>query len=79
MTSCTCCCSAAFAAAGFYLTASHWRHERKPDRLVVHELLAQDVCVPAVLGELAQRVEVYPAQRERAAPVAVDHVVEPQG
>jgi hypothetical protein len=27
--------------------------------------------VPAVLGEFAQYVEVHPAQRERAAPVAV--------
>jgi len=34
--------------------------------LFVHELLAQDVRVPAVLSELAQHVEVHPAQRERA-------------
>ena len=47
--------------------------------LFVHELLAQDVRVPAVLSELAQHVEVHPAQRERAAPVAVDYVVPPQG
>ena len=47
--------------------------------LLVDELLAQDVCVPAVLSELAQHVEVHPAQRERAAPVAVDHVVQAQG
>ena len=53
------------------------RHERTPDALLVDELLAQDVCAPAVLGESAQHVEVYPAQRERAAPVAVDQVVEP--
>ena len=45
--------------------------------LLVHELLAQDVRVAAVLSELAQRMEVDPAQRERAAPVAVDHVVQP--
>ncbi len=45
------------------------------DGLLVDELLAQDACVPAVLSELAQDVEVHPAQRERAAPVAVDHVV----
>jgi hypothetical protein len=47
--------------------------------LLVDELLAQDVCVPAVLSELAQHVEVHSAQRERAAPVAVDHVVQAQG
>jgi hypothetical protein len=35
--------------------------------------------MPAVLGELAQYVEVHPVQRERAAPVAVDPVVQPQG
>ena len=34
---------------------------------------------PAVLSELAQHVQVHPAQRERAAPVAVDDVVQPQG
>src|SRR5215471_5828959 len=32
-----------------------------------------------MLSELAQHVEVHPAQRERAAPVAVDHVVQSQG
>ncbi len=32
--------------------------------------------MPAVLSELAQHVEVHPAQRERATPVAVDHVVQ---
>jgi hypothetical protein len=47
--------------------------------LPVEDLLPQDVCVPAVLGEFAQYVEVHPAQRERAAPVAVDPVVQPQG
>jgi hypothetical protein len=47
--------------------------------LTVEDLLPQDVCVPAVLGEFAQYVEVHPAQRERAAPVAVDPVVQPQG
>jgi hypothetical protein len=59
--------------------AASSRHQRVPDALLVDELLAQDVCVPAVLGEFAQHVEIYPAQRERAAPVAVDQVVEPQG
>ena len=33
----------------------------------------------AVLGQLAQHVEVDPAQRERAAPVPADDVVHPQG
>ena len=33
----------------------------------------------AVLGELTQDVKMHPAQRERAAPVAVDQVVRPQG
>ncbi len=47
--------------------------------LPVEDLLPQDVCVPAVLGEFAQYVEVHPAQRKRAAPVAVDPVVQPQG
>ena len=47
--------------------------------LLVDELLAQDVCVPTVLSELAQHVEVYPAKWERATPVAVHHVVQPQG
>jgi hypothetical protein len=47
--------------------------------LLVDELLAQDVRVPAVLSEFAQHVEVHPAQRERAAPVAVDYVVQAQG
>jgi hypothetical protein len=42
--------------------------------LPVEALLSQDVCVPAVLGEFAQHVEIHPAQRERAAPVAVDRV-----
>ena len=32
----------------------------------------------AVLGKLTQHVEVDPAQRERSAPVAVDHVVQAQ-
>jgi hypothetical protein len=35
----------------------------------MEELLSQDVCVPAVLGEFGQHVEVHPAQRERSAPV----------
>ena len=52
---------------------------RTPRALPVEDLLPQDVCVPAVLGEFAQYVEVHPAQRERAAPVAVDPVVQPQG
>jgi len=47
--------------------------------LSVDELLAQDIRMPAMLGELAQHVEVHPPQRERAAPVAADDVVKPQG
>lgn len=45
-------------------------------RVLIDDLLAKDVCVPAVLGEFAERVEVHPAQGERAAPVAVDQAVE---
>ncbi len=54
-------------------------HERTPRALCVDELFGQDVCVPAVLGELAPHVQVYPAQRERAAAAAVDDAVQPQG
>jgi hypothetical protein len=54
-------------------------HRSAADLLLVDDLLAQDVCVPTVLSELAQRVKVDPAQREGAAPVAVDYVVQPQG
>ncbi len=43
-----------------------------------HELLSQDVCVPAVLGELAQHMEEHPAERERPAPVPVDQIVQPE-
>jgi hypothetical protein len=43
------------------------------------DLLPQDVCMSAVLGEFAQYVEVHPAQRARTAPVAVDPVVQAQG
>ena len=50
-----------------------------PGALPVDELLPQDVRVPAVLGELAQHVEVHPAQRERAAPVTADDVIQSQG
>ena len=42
------------------------------------DLLAQDVRMPAVLSELTQDVKVHPAQGEWPAPVAVDHVVQPQ-
>ena len=52
---------------------------RQITALPVEDLLPQDVCVPAVLGEFAQDVEVHPAQPERAEPVAVDLVVQPQG
>ena len=47
--------------------------------LLVDQLFPKDVCVPAVLSEFAQHVEVHPAQRERAAPVAVENVVQPEG
>jgi len=47
--------------------------------LIAEDLLAQDVCMPAVLSELSQGVKVHPTQRERAAPVAVDQVIQPQG
>lgn len=47
--------------------------------LLAQDLLPQDVCMPAVLSELTQDVKVHPAQRERAAAVAVNHVVQPQG
>ncbi len=55
------------------------RQKRAFDALLAEELLSQDVCVPAVLREFAEHVEVDPAQRERAAPVAVDHVVQAKG
>jgi hypothetical protein len=45
----------------------------------VEDLLSQDLRVPAMLSELAQYVEVHPAQRKRAAPVALKYVVQPQG
>ena len=47
--------------------------------LVVEELLSQDVGVAAVLGQLAQHVQVHPTQREGAAPVAEKDVVQAQG
>ena len=51
----------------------------KSVRSAVDDLLAEDVCVPAVLSQLAEHVKVHPAQRQRAAPVAADQVVQPQG
>ena len=54
-------------------------HEQTPGALPVEDLLPQDVRMPAVLGEFAQYVKVHPAQRERAAPVAVDPIVQPEG
>jgi hypothetical protein len=47
--------------------------------LLVEDLLAQDVGVPAVLGELPQQVEVHPAQRQRAPPVTGQQVVQIEG
>ena len=55
------------------------RHERTPGALPAENLLPQDVCMPAVLGEFPQYVQVHPAQRERSPPVAVHPVVQPQG
>ena len=46
--------------------------------LLMEELLSQDVCVPAMLGEFAQHVQIHPAQRERSAPVTAENVVQPQ-
>jgi hypothetical protein len=43
------------------------------------DLLAQDVGMAAVLSELAQDVQVHPAQRQRPAAVAVNGVVESEG
>jgi hypothetical protein len=50
----------------------------RSDVLFVDDLLAEDVGVAAVLGKLAQQVQVHPAQRERAASVAVEQVVQLQ-
>jgi hypothetical protein len=46
--------------------------------LLAEDLLAQHVCIPAVLRKLTQDVRVHPAQRERAAPIAADDVVQPR-
>ena len=43
------------------------------------DLLAQDVGMPAVLGQLAQHVQEDPAQRQGAATVAVHHLPEAEG
>src|SRR3954468_23310243 len=56
-------------------TAKPVMHERTPGRYPLRICSLRDVCVPAVLGEFAQDVEVHPAQRERAPPVAVDPVL----
>jgi hypothetical protein len=47
--------------------------------LLVDELLSKNVCVPTVLGELAEHVEIHPPQRKRAPPVPVKDVVQTQG
>lgn len=47
--------------------------------LPVDELLPKNVRVPAVLGELAQHVEIHPAQWYRAPPVPGQDVVQIQG
>ena len=55
-------------ACGFRPTPAGLRSARltRPP-LAAEDLLAQDVGLPAVPGELAQHVKVDPAQRERAA------------
>ncbi len=55
------------------------RHEPSTVSVGVQELLTQDVRVPAVLGELAQHVQVDPAQRRGPATVAVHEVVDAEG
>ena len=55
------------------------RHERSVVQPLDQELLAQDVGVPAVLGELAQHVQLDPAQRQGTASVAGQQVVQVQG
>lgn len=48
------------------------------DELVAQELLAKDIGVAAMLRQLAEYVEIYPAQRKGATPVALDDVVQGQ-
>jgi hypothetical protein len=45
--------------------ATHIRHGRTPDALLVDELLSQYVCVPAVLGKLTQ--QCGPGRHQRPA------------
>jgi hypothetical protein len=45
---------------------------------LIQELLAQDVGVAAVLRKFPDRMEVHPAQGQRAAPVAVKQIIEPE-
>ena len=40
------------------------------------DLLAEDIRVPAVLGELPQDMEEHPAERHRPSPMAGEHGVE---
>jgi hypothetical protein len=47
-----------------------------PQQSGVEDLLPEDVSMPAVLGELPEHMQVHPAQGERAAAVAAEHVVE---
>jgi hypothetical protein len=55
------------------------RHgHRRTLALFVDELFSEDICVPAVLGELAQHVAVQPAQRKWAAPAVFENVVQSQ-
>ena len=70
--------AAGLAVAGRNVGAEACGHRRFRPRLLGQQLLAQDVGVPAVLGQLAQHVEVDPAQRKPAASVPVDDVVHPE-
>lgn len=52
----------------------------KPTRaLLAHKLLAQNVCVAAMLSKLSQDMEIHPAERQRAASIPVDQIVQSEG
>jgi hypothetical protein len=74
----TCRTSTAVALSPADAASGHTGSLRQTERLLVEELLSDDVCVATVLGDLAQHVEVHPPQRERAAPVPVKDVVQTQ-
>jgi hypothetical protein len=71
------------------LTGAHAAHDETPgsrslgvkanrDDLVAQELFAEDIGVAAMLRQLAEYVEIHPAHREWATPVALDYVVQGQ-